>query len=310
MPASTSRPSTRSPISISIRRFARFRSRAISAGASARRQPPAPRTPSTATPSRIAQLRESSQRGRGARRRSRARGNPPPSLRAVRDPRRRSRGAGGTASPPSACASVRPTRGEWLREAIGVRGRPRRAALARGDARAAWVLSAAVRGRDAWLGRLRRGSAARGAARHVATDRRRQTAFGAAGFRVLRQHSRARLAICSSRRRALAARAPADRARRRPRSSASSASTASTSSLATAFRIRSRVNPRWSASMELVERALRRCRCSPRMRQACLDGVLPDFDLRAAFRRRSPAIGKAIVFARQDRGRRRHASGS
>jgi predicted ATP-grasp superfamily ATP-dependent carboligase len=58
------------------------------------------------------------------------------------------------------------------------------------------------------------------------------------------------------------------------------------------------VNPRWSASMELVERAygvsVFRAHAA-----ACADGVLPEFDLSAA-RHGAPAVGKAVVFARRD----------
>jgi len=58
------------------------------------------------------------------------------------------------------------------------------------------------------------------------------------------------------------------------------------------------VNPRWSASMELVERA----HGFPVFgvhAEACGAGVLPDFNLRT--RQRSlEAVGKAIVFARHD----------
>jgi hypothetical protein len=59
------------------------------------------------------------------------------------------------------------------------------------------------------------------------------------------------------------------------------------------------VNPRWSASMELVERAFGVGTFAAHA-QACADGVLPRFALRAAFRRLSRAVGKAIVFARED----------
>jgi predicted ATP-grasp superfamily ATP-dependent carboligase len=59
------------------------------------------------------------------------------------------------------------------------------------------------------------------------------------------------------------------------------------------------VNPRWSASMELVERAFSVGTFAAHA-QACVDGVLPRFDLRAAFRRLSGAVGKAVVFARED----------
>jgi predicted ATP-grasp superfamily ATP-dependent carboligase len=59
------------------------------------------------------------------------------------------------------------------------------------------------------------------------------------------------------------------------------------------------VNPRWSASMELVERAFGVGAFAAHAR-ACADGVLPRFDLSAAFRHLSRAVGKAIVFARED----------
>ena len=59
------------------------------------------------------------------------------------------------------------------------------------------------------------------------------------------------------------------------------------------------VNPRWSASMELVERAFGVGTFAAHAR-ACVDGVLPRFDLRAVLRRLSHAVGKAIVFARED----------
>jgi predicted ATP-grasp superfamily ATP-dependent carboligase len=59
------------------------------------------------------------------------------------------------------------------------------------------------------------------------------------------------------------------------------------------------VNPRWSASVELVERAFGVATFAAHA-QACTDGVLPRFDLRAAFRRLSRTVGKAIVFARED----------
>jgi predicted ATP-grasp superfamily ATP-dependent carboligase len=59
------------------------------------------------------------------------------------------------------------------------------------------------------------------------------------------------------------------------------------------------VNPRWSASMELVERAFGVGTFAAHA-QACVDGVLPRFDLRAAFRRLSRAVGKAVVFADED----------
>jgi predicted ATP-grasp superfamily ATP-dependent carboligase len=58
------------------------------------------------------------------------------------------------------------------------------------------------------------------------------------------------------------------------------------------------VNPRWCASMELVERAY-----GPSVfgahAAACRDGVLPDFDLARARRSTAP-VGKAVVFARRD----------
>ena len=59
------------------------------------------------------------------------------------------------------------------------------------------------------------------------------------------------------------------------------------------------VNPRWSASMELVERAFGVGAFAAHAR-ACAEGVLPRFNLRAAFRRLSQAVGKAVVFARED----------
>jgi predicted ATP-grasp superfamily ATP-dependent carboligase len=58
------------------------------------------------------------------------------------------------------------------------------------------------------------------------------------------------------------------------------------------------VNPRWSASMELVELAYGLSVFSAHA-GACADGVLPMFNLSAA-RRDSGAVGKAIVFARTD----------
>jgi uncharacterized protein len=58
------------------------------------------------------------------------------------------------------------------------------------------------------------------------------------------------------------------------------------------------INPRWSASMELVERqyglSMFRLHAA-----ACLSGALPDFDLVRA-RQGQSVIGKAIVFARED----------
>jgi uncharacterized protein len=58
------------------------------------------------------------------------------------------------------------------------------------------------------------------------------------------------------------------------------------------------VNPRWSASMELVELAYGVSVFGAHA-AACARGQLPDFDLYAA-RRGAPVVGKAIVFARQD----------
>ena len=58
------------------------------------------------------------------------------------------------------------------------------------------------------------------------------------------------------------------------------------------------VNPRWCASMELVERSYDLSVFGAHA-AACRDGVLPGFDLERA-RRGADAVGKAIVFARQD----------
>jgi predicted ATP-grasp superfamily ATP-dependent carboligase len=58
------------------------------------------------------------------------------------------------------------------------------------------------------------------------------------------------------------------------------------------------VNPRWSASMELAERAYGVSILGVHA-AACSRGALPDFDVATA-RRRAGAIGKAIVFARGD----------
>jgi predicted ATP-grasp superfamily ATP-dependent carboligase len=58
------------------------------------------------------------------------------------------------------------------------------------------------------------------------------------------------------------------------------------------------VNPRWSASMELVERAYGLSMFGAHA-DACRSGALPAFDL-AKVRRRTGASGKAIVFARRD----------
>jgi predicted ATP-grasp superfamily ATP-dependent carboligase len=57
------------------------------------------------------------------------------------------------------------------------------------------------------------------------------------------------------------------------------------------------VNPRWSASMELVERAYRLSVFGAHA-AACADGVLPAFDLARA--QRGGAAGKAVIFARRD----------
>jgi predicted ATP-grasp superfamily ATP-dependent carboligase len=56
------------------------------------------------------------------------------------------------------------------------------------------------------------------------------------------------------------------------------------------------VNPRWCASMELVERAYGLSVFGVHA-SACRDGVLPDFDLAKA-RGSAHAMGKAVVFAR------------
>ena len=58
------------------------------------------------------------------------------------------------------------------------------------------------------------------------------------------------------------------------------------------------VNPRWSASMELVERAYGVSMFGAHA-AACTAGELPSFDLARA-RRRAGAIGKAVVFARRE----------
>ena len=57
------------------------------------------------------------------------------------------------------------------------------------------------------------------------------------------------------------------------------------------------INPRWSASMELVERAYGVSMFGIHA-AACVNGVLPAFDLKQA-RRRRRTMGKAIVFARE-----------
>ena len=58
------------------------------------------------------------------------------------------------------------------------------------------------------------------------------------------------------------------------------------------------VNPRWCSSMELVERQYGVPIFGVHA-AACVDGVLPDFDLSGARRIRS-VLGKAIVFAREN----------
>jgi uncharacterized protein len=58
------------------------------------------------------------------------------------------------------------------------------------------------------------------------------------------------------------------------------------------------VNPRWTASMELVERTLRMPVFATHA-AACTDRVLPGFDFVEA-RRGACAAGKAVVFARED----------
>jgi predicted ATP-grasp superfamily ATP-dependent carboligase len=58
------------------------------------------------------------------------------------------------------------------------------------------------------------------------------------------------------------------------------------------------VNPRWSASMELVERA-RGISMFAMHADACVKGTLPAFDVRAPFEQ-GATHGKAIVFARAD----------
>ena len=59
------------------------------------------------------------------------------------------------------------------------------------------------------------------------------------------------------------------------------------------------VNPRWCASMELVERAYG-LSVFETHRAACTGGSLPEFDLMRARHQPSGAVGKAIVFARAD----------
>jgi predicted ATP-grasp superfamily ATP-dependent carboligase len=58
------------------------------------------------------------------------------------------------------------------------------------------------------------------------------------------------------------------------------------------------VNPRWTASMELVERAYGVSVFGAHA-AACAAGKLPTFNLARA-RRGAPAVGKAVVFARRD----------
>jgi uncharacterized protein len=58
------------------------------------------------------------------------------------------------------------------------------------------------------------------------------------------------------------------------------------------------INPRWSASVELIELAYGLPVFAAHA-DACCSGTLPAFDLRSA-RRAERAIGKAIVFARRD----------
>ena len=57
------------------------------------------------------------------------------------------------------------------------------------------------------------------------------------------------------------------------------------------------VNPRWCASMELVERAFGLSVFGAHA-AACRDGVLPDLDVARAGP--ADAVGKAVVFARDD----------
>jgi predicted ATP-grasp superfamily ATP-dependent carboligase len=58
------------------------------------------------------------------------------------------------------------------------------------------------------------------------------------------------------------------------------------------------VNPRWSASMELIERAYGFSVFGTHA-AACVGGALPEFDCARA-RRGAGAVGKAIVFARRN----------
>lgn len=58
------------------------------------------------------------------------------------------------------------------------------------------------------------------------------------------------------------------------------------------------INPRWSASMELIERAYELSVFEAHV-SACTNGRLPAFQFRET-RKRAQAIGKAVVFARRD----------
>ena len=59
------------------------------------------------------------------------------------------------------------------------------------------------------------------------------------------------------------------------------------------------VNPRWSASMELVELAYGLSVFGAHA-GACAHGALPAFDLEEARRKTPGTVGKAVVFARRD----------
>jgi len=59
------------------------------------------------------------------------------------------------------------------------------------------------------------------------------------------------------------------------------------------------VNPRWCASMELVERAYGLSVFGAHA-AACSERVLPDFDLPRARRATRAAVGKAVIFAQRD----------
>ena len=122
-------------------------------------------------------------------------------------------------------------------------------------------------------------------------------AFGASGFALLRQRLRPRRRSMTTRRVATSATALA-RAAVEPRS-ASSASAASTSSPRDGVVHPIEVNPRWTASMELVERALRASRVFDAHADACARRRAARRPaVRAAGAR---AVGKAIVFARRGR---------